>query len=132
MLLDTHTALWFSEGIELTDAMDRQITLARNQDAVRLSVVTIWEIGNLIRKGRGLKGSLAQWAAGFMEVGGISIVDLTTEIVLDAAALPGRFHADPADRFLVATARTLHIPIVTRDKRILDYAKAGHVRALKC
>jgi PIN domain nuclease of toxin-antitoxin system len=41
-------------------------------------------------------------------------------------------HSDPADRLLVATARALGVPIVTRDRRILNYAKAGFVDAVPC
>jgi PIN domain nuclease of toxin-antitoxin system len=42
------------------------------------------------------------------------------------------FHADPADRLLVATARALPATLITRDAKILSYSKAGHVRALAC
>jgi PIN domain nuclease of toxin-antitoxin system len=35
--------------------------------------------------------------------------------------LPGKFHRDPADRILVATARALGITLVTADQRILKY-----------
>jgi PIN domain nuclease of toxin-antitoxin system len=46
--------------------------------------------------------------------------------------LPGELHADPADRLLIATARQLGVPLVTRDRRILDYAAQGHVDAIPC
>jgi PIN domain nuclease of toxin-antitoxin system len=39
---------------------------------------------------------------------------------------------DPADRLLIATARDLGVPLVTRDRRILDYAAQGHVDAIAC
>lgn len=37
-----------------------------------------------------------------------------------------------ADRLLVAVARALDVPLVTRDREILAYAKAGHVKAIAC
>jgi PIN domain nuclease of toxin-antitoxin system len=46
--------------------------------------------------------------------------------------LPPPIHKDPADRLLIATARSLNVPIVTRDRFILDYAEAGHVDAIVC
>ena len=52
-------------------------------------------------------------------------------IGLAASALPD-FHQDPADRLLVATARALDVPILTRDRKILDYAEAGRVKAIAC
>jgi PIN domain nuclease of toxin-antitoxin system len=54
------------------------------------------------------------------------------EVALSAAYLPGDFHRDPADRLLIATARELDVPLVTRDRRILDYAGQGHVDAIPC
>ena len=46
--------------------------------------------------------------------------------------LPRNFRGDPADRLLIATARQLDVPIVTRDRAILAYAKAGHVKGIAC
>jgi PIN domain nuclease of toxin-antitoxin system len=59
---------------------------------------------------------------------------MSSELTLNVteSKAPGDVHRDPADRFLVATARALDIPIVTRDAAILAYASAGHVRALRC
>jgi PIN domain nuclease of toxin-antitoxin system len=56
----------------------------------------------------------------------------TPDIAIDSANLPGDLHRDPGDRLLIATARHLGAPIVTRDRRILAYAKAGHVWAIAC
>ena len=133
MLLDTHAALWLSQGIELTPSVEQRITAARNQDGVYLSAVTVWEVGNLIRRRRiALPMALADWVNSFLDLGGFQTIGLSVEIVISAANLPGKFHDDPADRFLVATARDRVVPIVTRDTRILDYAKAGHLRAVSC
>ena len=33
---------------------------------------------------------------------------------------------------IVATARQLGVPVVTRDSRILAYARRGHVAAISC
>ena len=48
-------------------------------------------------------------------------------IALDSVRLPGEFHADPADRFLIATARHWTAALVTADAAILEYSAAGHV-----
>jgi PIN domain nuclease of toxin-antitoxin system len=63
---------------------------------------------------------------------GIEIVPLTPEIAFEACYLPGDYHRDPADRFLLATARALNVPIVTRDEDMAAYAKAGHVKLIWC
>lgn len=133
MLIDTHVALWFSGGTELTARARERITDARNSEGVYFSAVSVWEVGNLIRKGRtGLDRPLVQWVSTMLGLGGFRAVGLTIEIALEAAALPPPFHDDPADRFLVATARHLGVPIMTRDQSILDYSKTGAVQAITC
>ena len=71
------------------------------------------------------------WFARLASGPGIRPVALTASIAIDAYHLPGTFHADPADRMLVATARRLAIPIVTRDRKIIAYAEAGHVGVIE-
>jgi PIN domain nuclease of toxin-antitoxin system len=63
---------------------------------------------------------------------GIRQATLTPAIAIDASYLPGELHGDPGDRLLIATARHLGMPIVTRDRRIIAYAEAGWVRVIAC
>jgi len=53
-------------------------------------------------------------------------VRISPEIVVAGTLLSG-FHQDPADQIIVATSRTLKIPLLTADRRILDLR---HVEAL--
>ncbi len=53
---------------------------------------------------------------------------ITAEIAVDSVSLPGSFHNDPADRLIVATARSLDAFLVTRDAAILTYAEGGFVK----
>lgn len=39
---------------------------------------------------------------------------------------------DPIDRILIATAREHDLTIITRDRAILAYGAAGHVKTLAC
>ena len=55
---------------------------------------------------------------------------LEPEIAVESCFLPGEFHNDPADRFLVATARLKNAALVTRDQRIIEYGNQGHVKVL--
>lgn len=45
--------------------------------------------------------------------------------VIDGVFPPGALHADPADRFLIATARRRRVPLATHDRRIIDYGRAA-------
>lgn len=72
-----------------------------------------------------------KWVARALDNPGLKLIALDEpEIVLDSCQLPEEFHADPADRFLVATARARNAILVTADQRILDYSKSGHVKTL--
>jgi len=85
---------------------------------VWLSPVSVWELTLLVEKGRViLDCPLNEWVA--KAASPLKEVPLTSEVVLEAA----RFrlsHGDPADRFLVATARSLGLVLVTADRRLLD------------
>jgi PIN domain nuclease of toxin-antitoxin system len=50
----------------------------------------------------------------------ISIADLSPEIAVESTQLKG-FHKDPADQIIVATSRVLGVPLLTSDRRILDF-----------
>ena len=63
---------------------------------------------------------------------GIREASLTPEIAIDASFLPGALAGDPGDRLIVTTARHLGVPIVTRDRRIIDYARDGHAQTILC
>lgn len=52
--------------------------------------------------------------------------------MMDVGELPDLTHRDPADRMLIATARAHDLTLITRDRAILHYAAAGHVRAIAC
>ena len=101
-----------------------------------ISPVSAWEVGLLAVRGRfGSLSSLAaveRWFGLFMARPGVKPAPLTADIALAAACLPALDHRDPADRFLIATARKLGLPIVTRDRVILDYGRAGHVETIPC
>ena len=63
---------------------------------------------------------------------GIKEAPLLPEIAIASSHLPDPLHGDPADRFVIATARHHQIPIITRDGKIIDYAAHGHVNVIAC
>ena len=72
------------------------------------------------------------WLADLLARPGVRVAPLDSEVALSASYLPGQLHPDPADRLLIATARELDVPLVTRDQRILAYAAQGHLQAIAC
>ena len=57
---------------------------------------------------------------------------LSPEIAVRASFLPGQIHEDPVDRLLVATAVVMGLRLMTRDRRILDYGRAGYLPVVRC
>lgn len=109
------------------------IERAAATDGIVVSAASAWEVGMLASKGRAqFVPDPKTWFRRFVGNPAISVVPLTAEAMLDAWYLPDWPHADPADRLLVAAARELNIPIITRDRVILAYAATGHCQAISC
>jgi PIN domain nuclease of toxin-antitoxin system len=133
VLLDTHAALWLDSGIEMRAEAVAAIETAAMAGGVLVSAVSAWEIGLLVRKNRLILDlDPAAWLDRLIAQPGVRLVPLQGSVAIRSSFLPEPFHGDPADRLLVATARELCAPLVTRDARILAYAAIGHLRALAC
>ena len=63
---------------------------------------------------------------------GVREAPFTADIAIESSHLPGAPPKDPADRLLIATARHLNLVLVTRDREIIAYARAGYIRAIRC
>ena len=104
--------------------------------SVLVSPISAWEIGLLAKKSAMLnpvfQPSPEEWFRLALAAPSVSSAPFDADIALSSCVLPDPFHRDPADRFLVATARRLLVPIVTRDKLILAYAALDHVDAIAC
>lgn len=132
ILLDTHVLMWIVEDNGRLRRRGRELAeAAAAEQAVLVSVISFWEIGLLIAKGRlSLSRSLAAFAADLAGNDAFTIVPVNSGCAVEAGSLPGGIHGDPGDRILVATARQFACPILTADKPILDYAAEGHVQAI--
>jgi PIN domain nuclease of toxin-antitoxin system len=133
LLLDTHAILWLDNGDPLSAAAREAIRAAAPAGGVLVSPVSAWEIGLLVSKGRlTLDLPPLAWFRRFLGVAGVRLTPFTVEIAAGCSCLPGPFHGDPADRMLVATAREREVPLMTRDRRILDYARSHLLRTIAC
>ena len=122
ILLDTHIWVWWVDGNQqLTDRQRHNI-----QDNVRsglgISAISCWEVAKLIEYGRlELACTIEEWMVQALAYPGMQLLELTPQIAIEATKLPGSFHRDPADQIIVATARMYDIPLLTADRRILQY-----------
>jgi PIN domain nuclease of toxin-antitoxin system len=134
VLLDTCAAIWLMGGEPISEESRKAIRSAGAAHVgVYVSPFTAWEIGTLIAKQR-LQLTLSPeiWFGRLLSLPGVRLAELTPMILLASTALPGLPPADPADRIIAATARVQGHIVITRDKKLLDYARDGHIRAIAC
>lgn len=133
LLLDTHIWLWYMEGVNgvLSSTVIAEIDAARCEHRLFVSAISVWEIGMLFAKGRiTLSSPLNHWVSDSLTNANLRLQPLDADVALESTLLPGDPHGDPADRFLVATARVKNLKLVTHDQKIIDYGKAGYVQVL--
>jgi PIN domain nuclease of toxin-antitoxin system len=135
ILLDTCAVIWLANG-ELSQQTVEIVVHAAMAAGVFVSPISAWEVGLLSRPKRSQSLTFLPdpktWFARFMTGAGIKEAPFSPDMAIEASWLPGELHGDPGDRLIIATARTLQIPVLTRDSKILGYANAGHVTAIAC
>lgn len=133
LIIDTHIFLWLMEGNpELSPKEIKCIQQFSKNDAILVSAISIWEIACLQKMGRiTLKQPTENWVEEALQSPAIALAPLTPAILCESVALPGDFHKDPADRMIVATTRIMKATLLTRDKKILEYADNGFINCVK-
>ena len=121
ILLDTHVLVWASLAPErLGDQASRRLeqAWAGGGQSVGVSAVSFWEVAMLVAKGRlQLEQTPMQWRRTWLAAG-LAEWPLSGAIGIRAVHLDG-LHADPADRWIVATALDLGAELLTADERLL-------------
>jgi PIN domain nuclease of toxin-antitoxin system len=132
VIIDTHAFIWFIEGIGLSPEHTLSIGDYAQDNRLCLSAISLCEISMLAKKERiSFHIPCLQWIEKALELPGLEVIPLSPAIAVEGAFLPGTFHGDPADRLIVATARVLQSPLITRDKRIIQYAKEGYLEVIE-
>lgn len=135
LLLDTCAIIWLGNGDRMSPASLSAVQKAAATAEVFVSPISAWEIGYAHadpKKDIHFLPSPDVWFKAFLMRVGVRLAPFSVMAAIDASALPGTIHGDPADRFLIATARELGAAIVTRDRRILDYGRQGFVDVVAC
>lgn len=120
MILDTCALLWLAQGSssKLSTSALTSISSAMN---VYISAVTGFEIGFKAKSGKLVLPTIPQqWFDTILEFHNIEVIPLSLKICTFATELPA-IHKDPCDRFIIATALSYKMPVVTADKRFPEY-----------
>jgi PIN domain nuclease of toxin-antitoxin system len=117
LLLDTH--IWFWSMVE-PERLSRRVAEGIEDPTAELwlSPISIWELIRLCHKGRiTLHPDPASWIANAIDELSLREAALTFAIATEVQQLQLP-HGDPADHFLVATAKVLDLTLVTADRRL--------------
>jgi len=133
ILLDTHAWIWLLNGSERLGPKARKaIHRSLTEEAVLVSAISPWEVAMLVSKGRiVLDRDVGEWVETALSLPGIRLEPISPAVAVASTRLPGTIHSDPADRMIAATARHLGSTLITADQLLLDYSKAGYLKAVK-
>jgi len=134
LLLDTCAAIWLAEEQAVSEeAMDALNEAVENDNPVYVSMISSWEIGLLVARGRlPLSMDPLAWFERLLDIPGMHLAEISPRILIRSSFLPGRPPNDPMDRIIIATAREGGYRLMTRDKHLLAYAQDGHIQAIAC
>lgn len=134
ILLDTCAVIWLSEGQPIKPEVIVLLNAANAEGTLTyISPITAWEIGLLAARERlRLLITPQNWFARLFELPGMTLAELSPNLLIASSFLPGNPPRDPADRIVAATARDLGATLITRDNALLNYGKQGHVNVVAC
>jgi PIN domain nuclease of toxin-antitoxin system len=120
--LDTHAWIWYAtEDRRLSKAARARIA---KEESLGVHPVSCWEVAMLHLRGQ-LQFSMSadEWVHAALARPKVELLPFLPSAAVRAAGLGGPFPDDPADRFIVATALELRIPLVTKDTRIKAWGR---------
>jgi PIN domain nuclease of toxin-antitoxin system len=136
ILLDTVALIWLVQSNSMKEAAREALRTAELQSTpLAVSAITAWECCLLEKRGDtggSLGGNGESWFYAAVRRAKLIVLPIDDRIAIGSRRLSGFTGDDPADRFVVATARVHDLPLITSDSRILAYAALGHVRAIAC
>ena len=122
IILDTHIWVWWNQDSTQLTSFQKEIIDSSRPNGIGISTISLIEISRLINRGRlVLPKPLNEWFSIALAEEGVLVIPITPAIAIESYSLPGEFHKDPADRIIVATARTYDCPLMTNDSNILAY-----------
>ena len=127
--LDTHAWIWFVSNPDLLSKKAKKaIDAAVKAKGLLISSISVWEVALLAAKNR-LKLTLdvTDWVAKSEILPFFQFIPISNAIAIKSINLPQPLHSDPADRIIIASALSAGTPLVTKDKKILDYP---HVKTI--
>jgi PIN domain nuclease of toxin-antitoxin system len=119
IVLDTHVLVWWASGTRISPRASRAVQTALRRGPLHASTISVMEIATAVRRGRlSFAVPVADWLRDLLRLPEIRLQPVSAEIAELAGTLGDSLHGDPADRIIVATARSLGARLVTADARL--------------
>lgn len=122
--IDTHVLVWLATGARqmISKKAMKRITEELDRGEIWVSAISAWEIAMLVERERlVLSLDVESWLGKISEIDAIRFQQVNNKIAIESVRLPGKFHTDPVDRIIVATARTMGLVLITADEKIQAY-----------
>jgi PIN domain nuclease of toxin-antitoxin system len=119
LVLDTCALLWLASGSK--ELSKNALDSIEKASVVYVSAISAWEIS--LKDSRGelsLPLDVMEWFWKVIENHNLTLAPLDIDVLVSANRLPWH-HRDPADRFIIATAKREEAAVVTADRRFEKY-----------
>lgn len=120
VLLDTHVWLWWLTGSPQLRPIERKaLDQLAERELPHIAAISMWEAQMLVSRKRLIPAEpFDRWIRRMSAADAVRVLPLDVEVVASLHALPESFHGDPADRLIIATARTHGLTLATNDSTI--------------
>jgi len=124
VVLDTHAWIWWAAMEDRLSSFSR--AAIAEAATIGVSAISAWEVAMLVQKGRiGLDRPPAEWIRAALSRPGLAAIPVDPPIAVAAAGLGEDAPADPADRMIYATARSLGAVLITKDRALREFDPRG-------
>ncbi len=122
IVLDTHVLIWWLLDVKkLSKRALESIEKAEKEKQLFISTITVWELAMLAKKGRlQLNGKTRDFVGQIAKIPSLKILDISSRIALESVLLDYP-HPDPADRIIIASAKFLGMPLISKDRKIRSF-----------
>lgn len=120
VVADSHAIVWYLQGSDrLSAGAASALAEAEAGDGIVVSVATLIDLWYVTQTTEGVSSAdLSRLRAVLADSSSVDLHPIDIPIADAVTSISRAVLADPWDRFIVATARVLEIPLVTRDGAI--------------